>query len=318
MAFKEILAQLNFRAYCRKYNMSLWQCPQFLFLLMGTVIMISAVVTYFLGTRYVADPQVVSLIVLALTAILLIITFSVTNTLEGLAEANRLKTEFVNVVSHQLRAPISNLKWALEFILSGRCGDVNSQFNEYVQIIKDNTDRMRELVESLLMVSRIEQGRLPTHKIEFSLEEVVKKAMANFESKAKSAKVKVGLEILPEPLPLVLADPSQITVVVNNLLDNAIRYAKEGGNVKVIVKPKDQRYLLFSVEDDGVGIPQGDQQHIFQKFFRSGNALRQQTFGSGLGLYVAKSIIGNSKGKIGFVSEENKGSTFWFTIPIKV
>ncbi len=317
MDFKKILGELNIYASCKRYGLSVWQCPQFLFLAMGIVTMATAIVTYILGTRYVADPSTVSLIVLALTIVLMVITFSITRSLEGLAEANRLKSEFVSIVSHQLRAPLSNLKWALEFIISGRCGQMNGQHAEYTKIIKDNTDRMGELVSDLLMVSRIEQGRLPSHKSEFSLEELAQKTVATFEATAQAAKVEVKLEIPGSPLPKAFADPSQIRLVIDNFVDNAIRYTKEGGKVEVKIKPRNKRYLLFSVKDDGVGIPQQDQKHIFQKFFRSSNVLKYQTHGSGLGLYIAKSIVEGSKGKIGFQSEENKGSTFWFTIPAK-
>lgn len=317
MDFRKIREQFDIGAYCRKYNVSLWQCPQFLFLVMGVVVMVTAVVTYILGTHYVADPAFVSLIVLGLTVVLMVITFSITRSLEGLAEANRLKSEFVSIVSHQLRAPISNLKWALEFIVSGRCGKIQGTHAEYTKIIQDNTDRMGELVEALLMVSRIDQGGLVLRNSEFDLESLAQKAIVAFEPMAKEAKVKITLELPPVCLPKAFADPSQITLAVDNLIDNAIRYTNEGGTVRIIIKPKNRKYLFFSVEDDGVGIPRQDQPYIFQKFFRSGNAMKQKTFGSGLGLYIAKSIIDGCHGKIGFFSEENKGSTFWFTIPTR-
>ncbi|MBA7634788.1 Adaptive-response sensory-kinase SasA [subsurface metagenome] len=314
MSFKEILSQLNVISHCKKQGLPLRQCPQLLFLIMGIVIMISAVVTYTLGTR-VADPQTVLLIVLALTVVLFVITFSITRSLEGLAEANRLKSEFVSVVSHQLRSPLSNLKWALEFLMSDRLGKIVGKQAEYFKILKDNTARMGGLVSDLLTVSRIEQGRLPLKKTEFSLQDLTKEIISELEPQASAANVAVKLEV-SENLPKILADRSRIKLVAENFLDNAIRYIKGQGEVVIKIGLKNKS-LLFSVKDNGVGIPKGDQKHIFQKFFRSKNVLKYQTQGSGLGLYIAKSIIERSKGKIGFKSQENKGSTFYFTIPIK-
>ena len=317
MNFKKILSQLNIITYCKRYRLSLWQCPQSLFLIMGMVIMASALITYALGTRYVADPSTVSLIVLVLTIILFVVTFSITRSLEGLAEANRLKSEFISIVSHQLRSPLSNLTWVVELLVSGRMGKLEKKQSEYLEIIKDNTGRMGELVNDLLTVSRIEQGRLPLHKTEFSLQDLAKDIITEFGPITEASKVKVRLEVA-ESLPKILADQSRIKLVVENFLDNAIRYSdsKEDGEVGIKIEQKNKN-LLFSIKDNGVGIPKEDQKHIFQRFFRSSNVLKYQTQGSGLGLYIAKSIVERSKGKIGFRSEESKGSTFWFTIPIK-
>jgi len=315
MDFKKITDQLNIFAQCRRYGLPIWQCPQFIFLIMGVVIIATALITYSLGTRYVADPSTVSLIVFVLTIILFVLTFSITRSLEGLAEANRLKSEFISIVSHQLRSPLSNLKWAIELLLSSRLGKIEAKQGEYFKILKDNTIRMGELIADLLTVSRIEQGRLPLYKTEFSLQDLVKEIIAEFEPLAKSSNIKIKLEVA-NALPKVFADTSRIKMVAENFLDNAIRYIKGKGEVKIKIESKNKR-LLFSVQDNGVGIPQKDQRYIFQKFFRSQNVLKYQTRGSGLGLYIAKSLVERSGGKIGFKSKENKGSTFWFTLPTK-
>ena len=316
MSTKEILEQLNIRATCKKYGLGMWRCPQFLFLVMGVVIIATSIITYVLGTRYVADPDTVSLIVLVLTLILFVLTFSITRSLEGLAEANRLKSEFISIVSHQLRSPLSNLKWALEILVSGRFGRIEGKPADYLQILTDNTKRMGELVSSLLIVSRIEQGRLPLHNAEFPLTELAKEAIAEFKPIASASNIEIVLEMPKSNLPQAFGDSSQLKLVVENFIDNAVRYTKGAGRVVVAIAPKGSR-LIFSVKDGGVGIPKEDQKHIFQKFFRSSNVLKYQTQGSGLGLYIAKSIVEKSGGKIGFKSEQGKGSTFWFTIPVK-
>jgi signal transduction histidine kinase len=311
---KELLQQLNVFSACKKYGLGIWQCPQFLFLIMGIAIMISSLVTYALATRYIADPFMVSLIVLIITVVLFIITFSITRSMEGLAEANRLKTEFISIVSHQLRSPLSNLRWANEVLMSGKVSKLDEKQTEYFQIIGENTTRMSELVTHLLTASRIDQGRLSLDKVEFSLEDLVRNMIPRFELKAKAFSVDIKMEVSKD-LPRVLGDPSQLKLVTENLLDNAIRYTKEKGVVEIRIGKRGKN-LLFEIKDDGVGIPKDDQKHIFQKFFRSRNAMRYQTEGSGLGLFICKSVVERSGGKIGFRSQENKGSTFWFTLPI--
>ena len=315
MDFKNILSQLNILAQCKRYGLSLWQCPQFLFLIMGIIIIGSTLTAYAIGTRYIEEPELVALIILLITAILFIIAVIITRSFERLAEASRMKSEFISVVSHQLRSPLSNLRWAIELLMSGRLGKIEEKQTEYFRILKENSGRMGELVSDLLIVSRIETATLPQKRKEISLEDLIKKLISEFEPFAQASNVEIEFKS-EENLPKILADPSQIRLVVENLLDNAVRYIKDRGKVKMLLSRRGQN-LYFEIEDNGVGIPKEDQKYIFQKFFRSENILRYQTQGSGLGLYISKAIVERSGGKIGFKSQEGVGSTFWFTLPIK-
>jgi len=309
--FKKIFAQLNIISQCRRYRLSLWQCPQFLFLVMGIIIIAASLLTYSIGTKYIEDPEIVVLVVLSLVTILFIIAFIITRSFERLAEVSRMKSEFIDVVSHQLRSPLTNLKWAADLLISGETG---KKATEYFQILKENSARMEELVSDLITLSRLETATLPLEKKETSLENLITEIIFKFEPFAKSSNIEI--EFKPQKdLPKVLADPSQIKQVLENLLDNAIRYTKEKGKIEMKLEKRDKNFY-FEIKDQGVGIPEEDQKYIFQKFFRSKNILREKTRGSGLGLYIAKSIIERSGGKIGFKSEEGIGSTFWFTLPI--
>jgi len=315
MNLKKIFEQFNISAQCKKYGLPLWQCPHFLFLVMGIIIIVSTLAVYALGSRYVEDPQVVVLIVLSVTAILFTIGVIITRSFERLAEANRMKSEFISVVSHQLRSPLSNLRWAIELLTSGRVNGVSEKQLEYFKILKENSARMRELVSDLLIVSRLETAKLPLKKKEVSLEDLAREIIEELEPFAKASNVKLDLKA-PKNLPKVFTDSSQVRLVIENLLDNAIRYIKEKGQVEIKLE-KRRKNLYFEIKDNGVGIPKEDQKYIFQKFFRSENVMRYQTQGSGLGLYITKSIVKRSGGKIGFKSQEGIGSTFWFTLPIK-
>ena len=314
MNFKNFVSQINISSQCRKYHLSLWQCPSFLFLVMGLVIITSLITAYFIGNRYIESPELVVLIVLILSAVLLTISFIVTQSFERLAEASRLKSEFVSIVSHQLRSPLTNLAWTLDLLMSGRVGGIQEKQVDYFRILKENTGRMKELVNDLLTVSRLETASLLIRKEEVVLEEIVEKVIKGFSVFARASNVEIFFQP-QENLPKVFTDSSQLKVVIENLLDNAIRYIKEKGIVTIRLSKKGE-LVLFEIKDDGVGIPKGDQKSIFQKFFRSRNVLRGQTLGTGLGLYICKGIIEKLGGRIGFKSEEGKGSTFWFTLPL--
>jgi signal transduction histidine kinase len=315
MAHRNFFSQLNLFVQSKKAGVTIWQYPQFLFLVMGIITIAAILTTYAVGIRYVPEPEIVVLIVLALSAILLIITFTITQSFERLVEANRMKSEFVSIVSHQLRSPLSNLRWSLELLMSGRLGKIEEQQLDYFKILKDNSSRMGELVRDLLIVSRIEQGRVSLKSQEASLPDLIQGVISLSIPFTRASNVEIKFEP-KNNLPKIFSDPSQLKLIIENLLDNAIRYIKEKGEVKIILERKDSRFY-FEIKDNGVGIPKEDQKYIFQKFFRSSNILKYKTQGTGLGLYITKSLIEKMGGKISFKSEENKGSTFWFSLPIK-
>ena len=312
---KKTLSQFNIVGQCRKYGLSLWQCPQFLFLLMGLIIIVSSILSYMIGSRYIEDPDTVALIVIVITTVLFVISFVITRSFENLAELSRMKSEFINVVSHQIRSPLTNLKWAFDFLTSDEWKKTPEKEEEYRSVLYENINRMSELVDDLLVVARLEQGTVPLRKKEVSLEKIIEGLLSEFKSFASASNVKIEFSHQPG-LPLVFVDPSQIKIVFENLIDNAIRYTRGGGKIQLRLEKKD-KHIYFEIKDSGVGIPEEDQKYIFQKFFRSENMMREQTKGSGLGLFITKAIIEEAGGKIDFVSKEGKGTTFFFNLPIK-
>lgn len=319
MKFKTTLEDINIVAQCRKYNLSLWQCPHFFFVIMGVVMAGIIVTVYSIGLHFISDPQVIALVVLFLTAALFIITFIITQSFEKTAEANRLKSEFVSIVTHQLRSPLTSLSWAIEALISGEFGKVEEKQLEYLKILKENNGRMGELIRDLITVTKVEDGSQFQNKENVSLETITRDLIFKFQPFIQASKIDLKIKA-DDKLPQVLTVANQIKVVIENLIDNAIRYTKPKDGKKGIIEIsiiKKEKNIQFEIKDNGVGIPKDDQRYIFQKFFRSQNIKEIQPYGSGLGLFITKSIVTRLGGKIWFKSEEGKGASFWFTIPIK-
>ena len=313
MICKKIYDQLNIKAQCKRYGLSLWQCPQFLFLLMGIIIITIIIISFLIASRQIDDPQLVVLIVLFLTAVLIVIDYIIIHSFERLAEVARAKMEFISVITHQLRSPITNIKYALETLTSGELTEKDRE--EYFRILKENTERTGDLINNILTVSRISLGTFKLRKEMISMVNLVEETILGFKPLLRASNITVEFE-KEKGLPKIFSDPFWLKEVFRNFLDNAIRYQKNKGDIKLVLR-RQEKNIYFEISDSGVGIPKEDQKYIFQKFFRAQNALRHQTIGTGLGLYIVKEIITKMKGKINFKSEENKGTTFWFTLPIK-
>lgn len=312
---KNIFDALNPFASCRNYNIPLYQCPQFLFLVMGVIIISVIVITYFITIMRIGDPRIVSLIILSLTAILLVIDYIIVNSFERVAEASRMKTEFIGIVSHQLRSPLTNIKFSLEVLMSGELKNKMEDELEYMKILKENTQRMNDLINDLILVSRIETGEFPLNNQPVSLVEVTQNLVNKFTPFAEASNVELTFKA-QEGTPSVLADALWLEQVVKNLLDNAVRYVRGRGRVSLEISRSPGKDILFKIQDTGVGIPETEQKYVFKKFFRSRNAMRRQTEGSGLGLHIVRKLLDFFGGRIWFESKEGMGTTFYFTLPV--
>jgi len=224
-----------------------------------------------------------------------------------------MKTEFISVAAHQLRTPLSTIKWTIRMILDGDVGEISEEQRELLEQTYISNEKMIRLINDLLDVSRIEEGRLLYDQEDAQIEDVIDSVIEASQEMIRNKKI--VLEVNKKETPKVKIDKEKIKVVIQNLLENAVKYTEQGGKIKISLN-NDEKNVIFKIEDSGVGIPKSQQDRIFTKFFRAENVTRMETDGTGLGLYTTKNIVQAHKGQIWFESEENKGTTFYFTIPI--
>ena len=296
------MQKLNLFKECSDYNLSIWQCPSFIFFVLGMVNIAAMVGTYLIANRYTNQPEISALIVIIISIIIFALSHSVTNSFDKLAQANKMKTEFISIASHQLRTPLSGMRWSLNLIKGGKCGPADNA--TFIDLIQENTDRMIRLVNDLLDVSRIEMGKNTFIPRQTNIYVLVQKIVNNSSLYAMANNIMLELGA-PETLPNIYTDPDKISMVIQNLIDNAIKYTKGKGAVKITLT-EEKKFIKTTIQDTGVGIPKNQQKHIFQKFFRSDNIMKHQTVGTGLGLFIAKAVVEQSGGQI----------WFYFTLPV--
>lgn len=248
-------------------------------------------------------------------------------------ELRQAKTDFVALASHQLRTPLSIIKWYVDFLLAGDAGEVNPEQKKYLEEVYYSNERLIELVNALLDVSRIDVG---TFSIEPESINIVNKAEAALKRfKKEIDKKKIILVKKYDKFPDINLDPRLTKIVFENILSNAVKYTPVGGKIKLSIK-KTEKDVFIKISDTGVGIAKEEQPKIFSKFFRGLKAKKLESVGTGLGLYIVKAVIEKSGGKIWFespsleilmeeeqedskipIDKRNRGTTFNITIPLR-
>ena len=230
-----------------------------------------------------------------------------------LRRLERVRQDFVANVSHELRTPLSNIKGYAETLLGGAIRD-EANSKEFTDIIYRESERLSKIIDDLLDISRMESGKVKMVFLPVEAGPAIKKAVDVLKNFAAGKFINIEL-FIPENLPRMLADEGRFTQVLLNLLDNAVKYTPEQGNIKVVASKKDN-FVRIEVSDTGLGIPEKDLPRIFERFYRVDKARSRELGGTGLGLSIVKHIVQAHGGEVGVTSNLGKGSTFSFTIPI--
>ncbi|RME06707.1 MAG: GAF domain-containing protein, partial [Anaerolineae bacterium] len=231
-------------------------------------------------------------------------------------EVDRLKSEFVATVSHELRTPMTSIKGYVEILLMGAAGKLTPQQEDFLKVVRENTERLNILVNDLLDVSRIEAGKVHLVMQSLRLQDIIPDEVAEFERLAGEEKELHFVVDVPAELPPVRGDDARVRQVIANLVSNAYHYTPSGGHVWVRARALEDE-VQVDVQDDGIGIPPEDQERIFERFYRGEDPLVMATAGTGLGLSIVQQLIEMHGGRIWVQSTgvPGEGSTFSFTLP---
>lgn len=227
---------------------------------------------------------------------------------------DRMKSDFISIVAHQLRTPLSAVKWAIGMVMDGDAGKINIEQENFLRKGYESNQRMIGLVNDMLNVSRIEEGRFGFTFNKMSFQEVLNDVVSSVEGLVAKKHLKILLEKRNQ-LPEIYLDKEKMELAFQNILDNAIKYTSDYGEIKISLNVTPTN-LEVSVKDTGIGIPDIDKTRIFSKFFRSTNVVKMETEGSGLGLFIVKNIIEKHGGKINISSIEGQGTEVFFTLPL--
>jgi len=232
-----------------------------------------------------------------------------------LQRLDEAKDEFVSMASHQLRTPLTSVKGYISMLADGDAGKITPRQKTLLKEAFTSSERMVQLINDFLNVSRLRTGKFVIEQTKVELGELVLEQVESLKPTAKTRDLKLSFRT-PAKFPSLMLDAAKIRQVVMNFIDNSLYYAKPNTEVKIKLSQKGKN-VEFTVTDHGIGVPEAEQRRLFNKFFRASNARKQRPDGTGVGLFLAKKVIDAHDGEIIFKSQEGKGSTFGFSLPVE-
>jgi two-component system phosphate regulon sensor histidine kinase PhoR len=235
--------------------------------------------------------------------------------MSALKVANRVRANFVSMVSHELRTPLNSVHGFVDLLLQGHMGELTPEQHTYLGYAQEGVQQLISIVEDILFMTRSDLGQFEIKQEEVPIYGLVKQVITSLHPQAFKAGV-VLCQDIPSSAPSLYIDSQRIKQVLNNLVTNAIKFTPPGGVVTVSSHRHDEQFEVISVTDTGYGILPEDRQHIFERFYQSNHSQQSRMGGYGLGLSIARLIVEQHSGTIGFDTVVDKGSTFYFTMPL--
>lgn len=229
-------------------------------------------------------------------------------------EVDRMKSEFISLASHQLRTPLSAIKTYTHMLFDGYMGKLNPAQKKSLDTIIRASDRMNELISTLLNITHIESGTIAVTPKLLHLDKLANEVVNELTMMAANKSITLSAATKGKGSLSIKTDALIVKEIMTNLITNAIKYTPDAGSVKLIIRPRPTS-ILVEITDSGWGIPKYSQDQVFSKFFRAQNIVKRETTGTGLGLYLVKGLVDALGGRIRFVSDEGKGTSFFFSLP---
>jgi signal transduction histidine kinase len=235
--------------------------------------------------------------------------------IEELKKINAVKSDLISVSAHQLRTSLSAVKWTLKMFIDGDIGTLTNEQGQFIKKSYENLEQMTAIVSDMLTLNSTDNSEIILKFEKTDIVNLIEKTVLEFGGESKKKSIELTFLKPEESLPEINCNREMIRVLLQNLIENALKYNKESGKIVVAVKKIDKE-IEISVKDSGIGISREDQNNIFQRFFRAENAKKCDPIGSGLGLYTIKKIVGNHRGKVSFKSTLGVGTTFFILLPL--
>lgn len=304
----------NLKEESREYGIPIWKMPDFILITMGIANIIVMIVTYIWASGFAEDPREAVLLVACEAAIIMIIGNVFVESAKHIIEISRLKKEFVQIISHQIRSPLTTMKWQVEILQQSGEKNFTKRQKGYVDKIYEENERIMGMIGDILNMARVEKRDEQLIISEVIVEDSISECISMLSSFAKFKEIKINFKRSKEKH-AVSADSEKLKIAIINLVENAISYSPRGSEVDIKVK-KGGKFAEIMVKDHGIGIKKEEQELIFQKFYRGEGGKRAQPEGTGLGLFMTRKVVEQMKGGIRFKSRLQKGTEFYLTIPL--
>jgi len=301
----------NLKEKSKQYGVPIWKLPDVLILMMAFINIVGMFSTYYLALNFVADPRTAVLFVAVESAVILIIGNIIAESSRKIISSYRLKEEFIDLVSHQIRTPITNVKWNLELL---KDENLNKKQAKYTNKLVESVEKITSLVNDFVYLSRLDQSKKELILKKTDMKKVVDEILKELEIFASSKNIKFELVDDTENI-FSKTDQKKIRIIISNVIENALKYSYENSKIKIKLY-NSKNSLLIKTKDTGCGIDVISRPYIFDKFYRATDAKKLSADGTGVGLYISKILLKELGGEIWFESNKGKGSAFYISLPL--